>query len=166
MTKRTDDRDEAAEAAEPEPRPPLPTLLTQAKDLTVELLHLRLAEQGFEGIRYRHGSVFRFIDPEGSRLTELAERSKLSKQAVGELVDELERLGYVERAPDPRDRRAKIIRLTERGAQGQAAAAAIVTGIEQEWAAHLGAERIVELRRTVQDIIALHGRWEDQSAPS
>lgn len=163
MTKRTDDR---GEAAEPEPGPPLPTLLTQAKDLTVELLHRRLAEQGFAGVRYRHGSVFRFIDPEGSRLTELAERSKLSKQAIGELVDELERLGYVERAPDPRDRRAKIIRLTERGAQGQAAAAAIVTGIEQEWAAHLGGERIVELRRTVQDIIALHGRWEDQSAPS
>ncbi|WP_228563489.1 MarR family winged helix-turn-helix transcriptional regulator, partial [Catenulispora rubra] len=149
-----------------EPRPHLPTLLTQAKDLTVELLHRRLAEQGFAGVRYRHGSVFRFIDPEGSRLTELAERSKLSKQAIGELVDELERLGYVERAPDPRDRRAKIIKLTGRGAQGQAAAAAIVTSIEQEWAAHLGAERIVELRRTVQDIIALHGRWEDQSAPS
>jgi len=166
VTKRTDDPGEPADLPEPEPRPPLPTLLTQAKDLTVELLHRRLAEQGFAGIRYRHGSVFRFIDPEGSRLTELAERSKLSKQAVGELVDELERLGYVERAPDPRDRRAKIIRLTERGAQGQAAAAAIVTGIEQEWAAHLGAERIVELRRTVQDIIALHGRWEDQSAPS
>ena len=158
-TKRTEDRGEAADRVEPQPpqqpHTPLPTLLTQAKDLTVDLLHRRLVAQGFDGVRYRHGSVFRFIDPEGSRLTELAERSGLSKQAVGELVDELERLGYVERAPDPRDRRAKIIKLTDRGARGQAAAGAIVTDIEQEWATHLGSDRIVELRRTLRDIIDL-----------
>jgi DNA-binding MarR family transcriptional regulator len=134
---------------------PLPALLTRARDLTIELLHDRLRAEGFDGIRYRHGSVFRFIDARGSRLTELAERSRLTKQAIGELVDELERLGYVERAPDPGDRRAKIIRLTERGEAGQVAAARILDDIEQRWAGHLGADRIGLLRRTVAEIIAL-----------
>lgn len=134
---------------------PLPTLLVRARDITVELLHRRLGEEGFEGIRYRHGSVFRFIDAQGSRLTVLAERSGLTKQAIGEVVDELERLGYVERTADPNDRRAKIIRLTERGAQGQVAAARILVDIEQQWARRLGRERIDLLRQTLEEIIAL-----------
>ncbi|MEU6425485.1 MarR family transcriptional regulator [Microbispora sp. NPDC046973] len=134
---------------------PLPALLTQAKNITIELLHRRLGEDGFEGIRYRHGSVFRFIDEEGSRLTVLADRAGLTKQAIAELVDELERLGYVERATDPKDRRAKIIRLTERGLAGQAAAARILVDIERRWALHLGQDRIAMLRRTMEEIIAL-----------
>ncbi|MEU7876991.1 MarR family winged helix-turn-helix transcriptional regulator [Microbispora bryophytorum] len=134
---------------------PLPALLTQARNITVELLHRRLGEDGFEGIRYRHGSVFRFIDEEGSRLTALAERAGLTKQAIAELVDELEGLGYVERASDPKDRRAKIIRLTERGMAGQAAAARILVDIERRWALRLGQDRIAMLRRTMEEIIAL-----------
>ena len=81
-----------------------------------------LIEKGHPLIRSGHGCVFRHIDGEGSRLTELAERSGLTKQAVGEALDDLERMGYVERAPDPVDGRAKIIRLTERGADGRRAA--------------------------------------------
>lgn len=137
---------------------PLPTLLTQAKDITIELLHRQLGEEGFEGIRYRHGSVFRFIDADGSRLTALAERSGLTKQAIGEVVDELERLGYVERTADPDDRRAKIIRLTERGRKGQVAAARILGDIEQQWARHLGRDLIAMLRRTLEEIISVQSR--------
>ena len=134
---------------------PLLALLAQAKDITIDLLHRRLSQEGFGGIRYRHGSVFRFIDPEGSRLTALAERSGLTKQALGEVVDELERLGYVERTADPADRRAKIIRLTERGEKGQIAAARILGDVEQWWARHLGRDRIAMLRRTLEEIIAI-----------
>jgi DNA-binding MarR family transcriptional regulator len=134
---------------------PLPALLTRAKDITIELLHRRLGEEGFEGIRYRHGSVFRNIDAEGSRLTRLAELSGLTKQAIAEVVDELERLGYVERTADPNDRRAKIIRLTERGVQGQVAAARILEDIEQRWVRHLGGDGIATLRRTLKVIITL-----------
>jgi DNA-binding MarR family transcriptional regulator len=155
MTARSRDRGEAGRS-----EVPLPTLLTQARDITVGLLHRQLGEEGFEGIRYRHGSVFRFIDTEGSRLTALAERSGLTKQAIAEVVDELERLGYVERAADPSDRRAKIIRLTERGAEGQVAAARILREIEQRWAQLLGQDRIVMLRRAVEEIISLQGRSE------
>ncbi len=145
----------SGQRGEDENNVPLPALLSQAKDITTELLHRRLSEDGFEGIRYRHGSVFRFIDAEGSRLTALAERSGLTKQAIGEVVTELERLGYVERTADPDDRRAKIIRLTERGRKGQAAAARILRDIEQRWARHLGRDRIATLRQTLEEILAL-----------
>ena len=147
MTTRSGTRDESAR--------PLPALLTQARDITTSLLHRRLAEEGFEGVRYRHGSVFRFIDPEGSRLTALAERSGLSKQAIGGLVDELARLDYVERTADPVDGRAKIIRLTERGVQAQVAADRILRDIERRWVRHFGRAEIAELRRTLEELIAL-----------
>jgi DNA-binding MarR family transcriptional regulator len=140
---------------EAESKLPLPALLTQAKNITLEQLHRRLGEEGFEGIRYSHGAVFRFIDAEGSRLTALAERSGLTKQAIGEVVGELERHGYVERTTDPDDQRAKIIRLTERGVAAQVAAARILKSIEQRWARHLGRERFATLRRTLEEVIRL-----------
>src|SRR6476661_9371320 len=60
-----------------------------------------------------HSAVFAQISPEGSRLTDLARGANMSPQAMGELVDELESLGYVERRPHPADRRAKLITLTK-----------------------------------------------------
>ncbi|MEV5322419.1 MarR family transcriptional regulator [Streptomyces sp. NPDC052687] len=135
---------------------PLATLLAQAKDLTITLLHQRLHEEGFDHVRYRHGSVFRHIDPDGSRLTALAERSGFSKQAIAEVVDELERSGYAERTPDPADRRAKLIRLTQRGRNAQLAAARILTDMEHQWARRLGPDAITTLRHTLQQILTHH----------
>ena len=95
---------------------PLPALLTEVKVAAIGKLLARLADEGFDDFREGYGCVFGFIDTErGSRLTNLAERSGLTKQAVGEVVDELEQIGYVTRVPDPIDRRAKLITLTERG---------------------------------------------------
>ena len=99
---------------------PLPPLLDNAKEAGFEELHRRLAERGFADIRHAHGCVFRWVEPDGTRLTELAELAGHSKQAVGEFVCDLEAMGYVERVPDPLDGRAKIIRLTERGAEAKA----------------------------------------------
>lgn len=137
------------------PSIPLSTLLTQARDLALEGLHQWLAAEGFDGIRYVHGSVFRYIDPEGSRLTTLAERAGLTKQAIAELVDELEDHGYLERVADPGDRRAKIIRLTDRGRMAQLAAARFFTDVEQRWSRHLGGDQVTMLRRALEQVIAL-----------
>src|SRR5918999_4052339 len=94
---------------------PLPALLMQVKEAALKRLFLGMADAGFGDIREGHGCVFGHIDAEhGSRLTELAERSGLTKQAVGEAVGELGKLGYVEGGPDPRDGRAEIIRPTPR----------------------------------------------------
>ena len=136
------------------PKLPLPTLLTQVRDIALEGLHQQLADEGFEGIRYVHGSVFRHIDAEGSRLTTLAERSGLSKQAIGELVGDLEDHGYLERVVDEADRRAKIIRLTDQGRMAQDAAARILADVEQRWSRLLGRDQVTMLRRALEQIIA------------
>jgi DNA-binding MarR family transcriptional regulator len=105
-----------------------------------------LAEAGFEDFTVAQARVAQRIGPEGTRLTELAEAAQVTKQTAGFLVDQLERAGYVERIPDPRDARAKLVRLAERGRQTAAVAAQAVAGVEAEWADHLGAHRYAQLR--------------------
>ena len=134
---------------------PIPALLMTAKNAAILELRRGLTEQGHEAIREGHGCVFGFIEPEGSRLTYLAETSGLTKQAVGEAVDDLQELGYVERVPDPTDGRAKLVRLTPKGAEARAAGRAILDDVERRWAAELGEERVAAMRETLEDIFAL-----------
>ena len=141
---------------------PLPALLNEVKELAIAELHRRLAEEGHGVIREGHGCVFRFVDVEGSRLTDLADRAGLTKQAVGEVADDLERLGYVERIPDPLDRRAKIIRLTKRGWDAQEAAQRIFADIERRWAAEVGERQVRTLRRALE---AISAREREQASP-
>ena len=125
----------------------------EVKAAAVKRLFARLRERGFEHVREGHGCVFGFIDIEnGSRLTELAERAGLTKQAVGEAATELERLGYVERLPDPKDRRAKIIKLTPSGLDACLTGRRIFAEIEREWADEFGNELITKLREAVERI--------------
>jgi DNA-binding MarR family transcriptional regulator len=132
---------------------PLPPLLGEVKELAIAELHRRLAGEGYPDIRPGHGCVFRFIKVEGARLTDLAELAGMTKQAVGEVVADLERLGYVERVPDPEDRRAKIIRLTGRGWEAERTARRIFGEIEQRWTEEIGQERMAQLRETLELVI-------------
>ena len=118
----------------------------------MEELHRRLHEEGYDEIRPAHGCVFRFIQPTGTRLTVLAEQSGFTKQAVGEVADDLERLGYVERSADPLDGRAKLIRLTDRGQESRAAGLRIMDEIEAEWAERLGEDAVAKLREVLEDV--------------
>ncbi len=105
-----------------------------------------LAAQGFDDITLAQARVFQRIGPDGSRLTELAEAAQVTKQTVGFLVDQLERAGYVERTPDPRDGRARLVRIAERGAAAVRASSDVVAAIEARWVAHLGRTRTAQLR--------------------
>ncbi|HEY1355767.1 MAG TPA: MarR family winged helix-turn-helix transcriptional regulator [Solirubrobacterales bacterium] len=134
---------------------PLPPLLENAREAGFEELHRRLSERGFADIRPAHGCVFRWIYPNGARLTELAELAGHSKQAVGEFVCDLEAMGYVERVPDPVDGRAKIIRLTERGTEAKNTAREIFAEIEDEWAERIGRERVEALRDALETLYEL-----------
>jgi len=137
------------------PRRPIAALLNEVKAAAVRKLFVRLREEGFEHIREGHGCVFGFIDIEhGSRLTELAERAGLTKQAVGEAATELERVGYAERLPDPSDRRAKIIKLTPAGVEACLTGRRIFAEIEREWAEQFGEELVTGMREAAERIAA------------
>jgi len=135
------------------PRPPLMIrLLGVAFDDFCEQLERRLAETPYDDIRITHGCVFGNIDPEGTRLTDLAERARMTKQSVGEVTSDLEQRGYVERVADPSDGRAKIIRLTERGRAAQALGVGLIDELEQEWGERFGADRVAALREALEAI--------------
>jgi DNA-binding MarR family transcriptional regulator len=138
------------------PPRPLPALLSQVKATAVERMFERMRGAGFDDVREGHGCVFGFIDLEhGSRLTDMADRARLTKQAVGEAVAELERKGYVERVPDPLDGRAKIIRLTERGVEAALTGRRLFAEIEREWAEQLGEDLLAGLREAAERIVEL-----------
>jgi DNA-binding MarR family transcriptional regulator len=137
------------------PRAPLMIrLLSVAFDDFCTLLERRLADTPYNDIRISHGCVFGNIDPDGTRLTDLAERARMTKQSVGEVTSDLEQRGYVERIPDPSDGRAKIIRLTERGRAAQSLGIGLIDEIEQEWAERFGADRVAALREALEAITA------------
>ena len=88
------------------------------------------------------------------RLTELATHAGMTKQSVGEIVDDLVELGYVERIPDPQDRRAKLIRLTEKGVEAQRVGFGLIDEIESRWAERFGTGRVGELRELLEEVVA------------
>ncbi len=101
----------------------------------------RLAEQGFDDLRPAHAQVFQHFKEGGVRLTELARAAGVRPQSMASLVDELERLGYLQRVRDPRDRRAALISPTDRGKAEVQAARKVIAGLEREWARAVGKER-------------------------
>jgi DNA-binding MarR family transcriptional regulator len=89
------------------------------------------------------------------RLTDLAEAALMTKQSMGYLVDDLEALGYVERVPEPGDRRAKLVRLTPRGRQVDETVRAVIRDLEAAWAARLGEDEYAQLTRLLRALIAM-----------
>ena len=118
-----------------------------------------LADLGFDDLTPAQARVFQRIATEGSRLTDVAEQAGVTKQTAGFLVDQLERADYVERVPDPADGRARLVRLTVRGARSVAASATIVAEVEAEWTAHIGARRMDALRRILTDLREITDPW-------
>jgi DNA-binding MarR family transcriptional regulator len=115
-------------------------------------LHDRFAERGHPEVRAPHGNVFQFLDAGGTRVSVLAERAQVTKQSMAELVAHLERHGYVERVPDPTDRRAKLVRSTARGQEVYEIAREFVVDMEAEWTAQLGARKMDTLRELLKEL--------------
>lgn len=104
--------------------------------------------------RPAHGNVMEQLDMEdGQRLTDLARGAGMSPQSIGELVDQLEELGYVERRPDPDDRRAKRIYRTAKGRKASETAFRAAYATETELEQLLGEEPLDELRSRLRRII-------------
>ena len=135
-------------------------LLREPYRLGNEQLHRRFAERGHQAVRVPHGNVFGFLDDAGTQVSELARRAQITKQSMAELVAHLERHGYVERVPDPADRRAKLVRATARGRQLYATAREVIAEIEADWTARLGPTKMRSLRELLQELnehLATHG---------
>lgn len=113
-----------------------------------------LAAAGFSDLRPVHHVVFALLLGGGRRSTDMAAATGVTKQAVTLMVDHLEAAGYVARAADPEDRRAKLVVLTERGRAAAAASEAIVDRIDGGFAAGLGAARLDELKATLRELVA------------
>lgn len=100
-----------------------------------------------------HAGVIIHLRGGGLRLTELAERAGVSKQAMGKLVDELEAIGYLERTPDPADGRAKMVRFSRAGRRLLRDCAEIVDDIWAQYAGLVGETALCRLRDTVERIL-------------
>lgn len=98
-----------------------------------------MREAGYAQTRIAHIGLTRNLDVEGTRLTELARRASMSKQAMGELVEQCEAMGLVARSRDPSDGRARIITFTALGLEWLDAFRAAVDVAEREMRGQLGA---------------------------
>jgi DNA-binding MarR family transcriptional regulator len=116
-----------------------------------------LHAQGFADYRSTYHEVFMLTRAEGSRITELAELAQVTRQAMSELVAELERRGYVERSPDPTDRRAVLVRRTARGWQVNVIARQVVEELQREWAERVGEREYADMLAALRRIVALIG---------
>jgi DNA-binding MarR family transcriptional regulator len=112
----------------------------------------RLHERGFDDLDTAHLNVFQYPGPQGARPSDLATRLRMSKQALNYLLGELERLGYLERRPDPDDLRSKRVALTRRGVSAIRVIREAVEEMEATWAGNLGHTRFGQLRTLLLDL--------------
>jgi DNA-binding MarR family transcriptional regulator len=155
----------------PSPRPAsegrrrtLILLFRETADVMIDELVARLGAAGFPDIRPADSRVFGNLDPGGTRLIELAARARMTHQSMGELVASLEARGYLERQPDPTDRRARLVRLTQRGRQVQRQALAEITQIEATWLGWMGRGRGANLQVALQRALESHARARNGTA--
>ncbi|KQV06862.1 MarR family winged helix-turn-helix transcriptional regulator [Leifsonia sp. Root112D2] len=97
-----------------------------------------MQDAGFDDWTLAQCRVFQRVAADGSRLTDLAAQAQMTKQSAGVMVDQLERLGYVRRVPDPTDGRARLIVIEGRGQKALEVARATLDDILSEWKAYLG----------------------------
>lgn len=114
----------------------------------VDALH----EAGHTRLRHKHGAVFANLDREGTRPSVLADRARMGRAAMGELVDELELRGYVQRQPDPEDGRAKLVVPTPRAIEVTALVRRVNEQIELRYRKRLGGDGYRALRSALEEI--------------
>jgi DNA-binding MarR family transcriptional regulator len=139
----------------PESSVAVPPLIGALLRVPAQTIHRRLIEglnsSGFPDLLLPHMSVIQYPGPDGRRPGELAERSGMSKQAMNQLLQSLERLGYVRRTIAEDDGRARAVEFTARGRAAYTKMAGILEEIEDEWRAALGDERFGQLKQLLGD---------------
>ncbi len=128
-------------------------LLLRAHRAFSERALRKLRQRGHARLSMVHMTLLPHLDVNGTQATLLAERVGITKQAAGRIIADLEREGYVQRLPDPTDQRASIVVFTSAGRRFLVDAYHVIKEIEEEYTALLGAERVQQLRSTLQDLL-------------
>jgi DNA-binding MarR family transcriptional regulator len=134
------------------PAPLIGALLRAPWEAVQRHMLARLHECGFADFDAAYLNVFQYPGPQGARPSDLAARLRISKQALNHLLSQLEKLGYLDRRPDPDDLRSKRIALTARGDSAVRVIREAVAEVESSWAQQLGTNRFAELRRLLLDV--------------
>lgn len=150
----------AAKAAKPDPTPAgapaVPPLIGVMLRVPAQTIQRRLIdglnESGFPDLLLAHMPVLQYPGPNGCRPVELAQRAGMSKQAMNQLLQSLERLGYVSRSDADDDGRARAVHFTKRGEAAWIRMWDLLAAIEAEWRAALGAERFDLLKQLLGEV--------------
>ncbi len=134
----------------------IPSLIGALLRVPSQVIHRRLVAElndaGFTDLRLPHIAVLSYPGPDGRRPSELAEQAGMSKQAMNQLLQSLEQMGYIRRSTDKEDGRARVVHFTERGWAAWQKEFETLAKIEAEWQAILGQERFDELKQLLGDV--------------
>ncbi len=135
--------------------PMLGALLRLARQEVVNHIERQLANAGMGDVSPSQWAVTQQLggSPEGLRLTELAAYAGLTKPSMSALVDGLEASGYVERVAHPTDKRAQLVRFTERGWELGAVSLRAMRAVEKSWASRIGADDLETLRCVLRRVV-------------
>jgi DNA-binding MarR family transcriptional regulator len=110
-------------------------------------------ERTKQQVRPSHTALFPHIDLQGTRPSVLADRLGISKQAVGQLVEELEKMGLLDRVPDPADGRACLVRFSARGKKGLFVGLAMLGEMEKRLAKDVGERDVAHMHQTLRKLL-------------
>jgi DNA-binding MarR family transcriptional regulator len=128
-------------------------LMQRATRALITRLFAELHARGYKELRVTHSALLANLEElEGTRISVLAERAGITKQAMGQLLVELEAKGYVQSRVDPTDKRAKIVSFTAFGWQMMLDTVEVIRSLEAEYAVALG-ERGIQVLRTALNLI-------------
>src|SRR5215470_13904092 len=148
-------------------RPVIGLLLRLVYQHHAQEIEAALREAGFSDIHPAAANVFPFVPPEGITVSELADLARVRKQTMAQAVDQLERTGYVERRPNPRDRRSRLVFLTDRGAAVPPVTHAAAERVEERWTQLIGPAEFEALCATLLRLLAaLSDLQNDRDQPS
>lgn len=142
--------------------PTLPTLVNLLAASRAPHLRDAFAAAGLDGIRPAQAVALVPLVNGGMHASDIADRLRVSRQAVAQGIAALERHGYVARVPDPGDARARIVELTARGRHALRIMHSSAQELEARWERTLGRHRLAELRESLQLLLAAQSRTAER----
>ena len=134
--------------------PAIGALLRLAWQAVRERIYEGVLEAGYTDLSRAHVFSLRWPPFDGLRPSEIATRTQLSRQAINDMLSDLEKGGYLERIPDPTDGRARIVRFTQRGWDLTQVIRDTSFATEREWRRAIGEARYAEFRDTLCELVS------------